>query len=129
MRFAYTIIYVSDVEVTLNFYVKAFGCTIRFLHENKQYGELETGSTVLAFASEECAGKNMGDFEVNSLENPRPAGFEVAFSTDDVQKAYAHALAAGARSVKEPAQKPWGQMVAYVLDVNGIIVEICSALS
>ena len=36
---------------TLDFYKKAFGFETRFLHESEQYGELDTGETVLAFAS------------------------------------------------------------------------------
>lgn len=51
MKFGYTIVYVSSVEETLAFYKEAFGFETRFLHESGQYGELETGETVLAFAS------------------------------------------------------------------------------
>lgn len=129
MKFAYTIIYVRDVEATLNFYVTAFNGTIRFLDDTKQYGELETGGTRLAFASEECAHENMGAFEKNSINKPLPAGFEIAFSTDDVQKAYEHAINSGARSLKPPLQKPWGQIVAFVLDLNGIVIELCTVLT
>lgn len=128
MKFAYTILYVHNVESTLNFYVKAFGCTSRFLHESKAYGELETGNTILSFADEALAKDNVGAFEKNELTKI-PAGFEIAFSTDDVQQAYEKALHAGAHSLQAPAQKPWGQLVAYVRDINGIIIEICSPLS
>jgi catechol 2,3-dioxygenase-like lactoylglutathione lyase family enzyme len=48
MKFGYTIIYVSDVQVSLTFFEKAFGFKIRFVHESG-YGELETGETTLAF--------------------------------------------------------------------------------
>lgn len=128
MKFAYTILYVQDVESTLNFYAKAFECTLRFLHESKAYGELETGNTTLAFVSESLAESNIGTFEKNNLDK-KPAGFEIAFVTDNVQQAYDHALQAGAHDLKSPAQKPWGQTVAYVKDNNGIIIEICSPLS
>jgi lactoylglutathione lyase len=128
MKFAYTILYVHDVESTLNFYIKAFGCTMRFLDETKAYGELETGNTTLAFASESLATSNVGTFEKNNLSKD-PAGFEIAFITDNVQHAYEHALNSGAQALQSPAQKPWGQLVAYVLDINGIIIEICSPLS
>jgi hypothetical protein len=30
--------------------------------------------------------------------------------------------------VKAPETKPWGQIVAYVRDNNGCIVEICSPI-
>ena len=28
-----------------------------------------------------------------------------------------------------PQEKPWGQVVAYVKDLNGIIVELCTSMS
>jgi lactoylglutathione lyase len=42
---------VPDVPVTLKFYEAAFGLTTRFLHESGENGELETGSTALAFSA------------------------------------------------------------------------------
>ncbi len=128
MKFAYTIIYVHNVEATLHFYIKAFGCTLRFLHDSKEYGELETQGVTLAFASESLVTSNVETFEKNS-SSKKPAGFEIAFTTDNVQQAYEHALSSGAHSLLSPTQKPWGQLVAYVRDINGIIVEICSPIS
>ena len=72
--------------------------------------------------------------EMNGIEFVRneidklPAGFEIALITDDVVTAYQKAIAAGAIAVKEPLQKPWGQLVAYVRDLNGILVELCSQM-
>lgn len=59
MKFGYTIVYVSSVEETLAFYKEAFGFETRFLHESGQYGELETGETVLAFASHALGEMNL----------------------------------------------------------------------
>lgn len=124
MQFGYTIIYVSDVESTLSFYEKAFNLKQSFLHESKQYGELNTGNTKLAFASEALAQANGIEFEKLS----KPSGFEIALITDDVQKAYQHAVKAGAVAVKEPIEKPWGQTIAYVRDRNGTLIEICTPI-
>ena len=33
---------------------------------------------------------------------------------------------AGATLVSAPENKPWGQMVAYVRDLDGFLVEICT---
>ena len=126
MKFVTTVIYVKNVEETLDFYVKAFGFSIGFLHPNKQFGSLTTGSTALAFASEESGRSYMGDFAPNSINNPLPYGFEVAFSTGDVQQAYDHAISCGALPIRAPEKRHWGQIIAYVRDLNGIIVEICS---
>lgn len=51
IRFGYTILYVSDVKSTLEFYETTFGIKSRLLTEEGDYGELETGETVFAFAS------------------------------------------------------------------------------
>ena len=56
------------------------------------------------------------------------AGFELAFVTDDPHTAYATAITAGAAAIAPPAEKPWGQVVAYVRDPNGCLVEICSPI-
>jgi lactoylglutathione lyase len=127
MRFGYTIIYVPDVEATMQFYKKAFNLNEAFLHESKQYGELSTGDTKLAFVSEALSEMNGVSFVKNSRKNTAP-GFEIALVADDVSKAYAHAVDAGAMIVTEPASKPWGQWVAYVRDNNGVLVEICSPI-
>jgi uncharacterized glyoxalase superfamily protein PhnB len=128
MKFGYTIIYVPDTEKALQFYENAFGFKIKFLHESKVYGELETGNTTLAFVQESLASANVGLFEKNNKNKPS-AGIEIAFVTQDVKKAYQQALKAGAQALKEPLTAPWGQEVAYVKDLNGVIIELCSPMS
>ncbi len=128
MKFGYTIIYVSDVEATINFYKNAFNLEQSFLHESKQYGELNTGNVKLAFASNSLAQSNGVTFLKNDV-NSDAAGFEIALIANDVKQSYNHALSNGATAIKEPTKKPWGQDVAYVRDLNGVIVEICSPMS
>lgn len=124
IRFGYTIVYVADVPATVAFWQTAFGLELRFAHE-AEYAELETGSTALAFATEAVATGNAGPFQPNRPELPA-AGFEVGLLTDDVPAAYGRAIGAGAVPVKPPSTKPWGQVVAYVRDPNGVLVELCT---
>jgi uncharacterized glyoxalase superfamily protein PhnB len=124
MKFGYTIIYVLDVLKTAEFYAAAFGLTARFVHESGAYAELETGETTLAFAQEDFA-PTAGQFALNR-PNAKASGAEVGFVTPDVAKAYQQALDAGAVSALPPQTKPWGQVVSYVRDLNGFLVEICS---
>ena len=126
MKFGYTILYVKDVEKTVAFYESAFVLKRKFVHENG-YGEMDTGETKLAFAGVELAMSNGVSFVPANPEGPAPA-VEVAFVTDDVQAAFAMAVKAGAVPVAEPKQKPWGQTVGYVRDLNGFLVEICSPM-
>jgi len=128
MHFGYTIIYVPDVPSTINFYKDAFNLAQSFLHESKQYGELNTGNTKLAFVSYSLAQSNGVKFIKNDLKGDAP-GFEIALVTNDVKQAYQYAIKNGAISINEPVIKPWGQEVAYVRDLNGIIVELCSPMS
>ena len=127
MKLGYAIVYVPDVPATLRHYEAAFGCETSMLHESNLYGELNTGDTVLAFAAHEMA-------EMNGIavEPCRPTdvaqGYELVFVTDDVETAYARALENGASQVKLPEAKPWGQVVGYVRDINGALIEIASPL-
>jgi uncharacterized glyoxalase superfamily protein PhnB len=126
MKFGYTILYVKNVEKAVAFYESAFGLKRKFVHESG-YGEMDTGDTKLAFASVDLATSNGVSFVQANPQGPSPA-VEIAFVTDDVQTACALAVKAGAVSVVEPKQKPWGQTVGYVRDPNGFLVEICSPM-
>ena len=129
MKFGYTIVYVPSVSEALAFYEKAFGFQTRFLHESGQYGELESGSTTLAFASHAMGEMNFGTHFVPVSASATPPGIELAFVTDDVPSAYAKAVAAGAEPLHGPAAKPWGQVVAYVRSLEGTLVELCSPVA
>jgi len=126
MKFKYTILYVEDVAATLNFFNKAFGFKQAMLHECGDYGELDTGPTVLSFSSLKLItdiGKSPG------RANPISPTFEIAFETDDVATALAKALDAGAKLIQDAEDMPWGQTTAYVSDNNGFLIEICSPIS
>jgi lactoylglutathione lyase len=126
MKFGYTIIYVPSVVTTMDFYKAAFGLKKRFLHESQLYGELDTGATTLAFADESMHESNEVFTQVNRSATPLPPGIEIALVTANVEQAYKQAINAGAIAVKAPQEKPWGQTVAFVRDINGVLVEICS---
>ena len=126
MQFGYTILYVEDVPATLAFYGKAFGLATRYTHESGSYGELETGTTALAFVSHTLL-RQIGKTPQSPVLD-RPTS-EIALVTDDVAAAVARATAAGAKLVQEATPMPWGQTIAYVGDCNGFLVEICTPVS
>ena len=128
MKFGYTIAYVRDVGETVGFWERAFGLKRRFVGENNEYGEMETGETTLAFASNSLGESNLpGGFRKNDPSEP-PAGVEIALVVEDVEVAFRSALEAGATKEAEPKTKPWGQIVAYVRDPDGLLVEIGSKM-
>lgn len=129
MQFGYTIIYVPEVEGSLRFFEQAFGFKRRFLHESGTYGELETGSTTLAFADHDLAEMNFPAGHVAAHSSPKPLGMELGLVTADVQAAHARALEHGARELAPPTSKPWGQTVSYVRCPDGTLVELCTPVS
>jgi lactoylglutathione lyase len=125
MQFGYTIFYVDNVSRTLAFYGSAFGLKTRFLHEGGDYGELETGATALAFASRQFMASIGKNPQAPDAKSP---AFEIALCTADVPAAIAQAVAAGAALVQSPKEMPWGQTVAYVTDLDGFLVELCTPM-
>jgi uncharacterized glyoxalase superfamily protein PhnB len=126
MKLGYTILYVSDVSGTISFYEKAFGFTRKFVTDDNNYGEIETGPTTLSFASFEMASSN-GLVVNQTLAHASPV--EIALVTDNVEVDFDKAVKAGATLVMNPTTKPWGQKVGYVKDNNNFIIEICSPIT
>ena len=123
MQLRYIILYVPDVGAAMDFYARAFGLELRFLHDGGDYGEMATGETRLAFSSialMQSLGKQVAH---EAPERPR---FELAFATDDVAAALQRALSAGAALVQGAKDMPWGQTISYVRAPEGTLVEICT---
>ncbi len=127
MKLGYTLFYVDDVEKTMNFYSSAFGLEKGFLHESKQYGEMITGETKIGFVHHDTAGSHGFEYERSRSTN-KPFAFEIGLITKDVEAAFKKAVKVGAVSMCAPVTKPWGQIVSYVRDCNGFLVEICSPM-
>jgi lactoylglutathione lyase len=128
MEFGYTIIYVPDVPKAAEFYERAFGLKRRSTDESGTYGEMETGTTVLAFASNELGKSNLPKGFRENKAAEVPAGIEIVFVTADVKRAYDLAVKHGAEALSAPEIKPWGQEVAYVRDLNGVAIELASPM-
>ena len=129
LKLGYTLFYVDDVEKSISFYKNAFGLESGFVDtENKQFGELITGSTKLGFVQHQTASSHGFQYERSSLAK-NPFAIEIGFISSDVQAAFDKAVAAGATPVSKPQQKPWGQTVGYVRDLNGFLVELCSEMT
>ncbi len=129
IKFAYTILYVQDVTKAVAFYENAFGFTRKFVTPENDYGELLVGETTLSFVSTTLAKSNLTDgFTESNLKN-KPFGIEIGFTTENVEETVSTALNAGATVVENPKTKPWGQTVAYVRDIDGFLIEICTPIS
>lgn len=102
--------------------------TRKFVTPENDYGELLVGETTLAFASIELANSNLKEGFQESRLHDKPFGIEIGFTTDDVEKTVAQAVDAGAIIVEKPLTKPWGQIVAYIRDLDGFLIEICTVM-
>jgi|TARA_R110002094_G_C4905973_1_gene210616 catechol 2,3-dioxygenase-like lactoylglutathione lyase family enzyme len=128
VKFGYTINYVRDVDIALSFFEKAFEMTRRFITDENDYGELNTGETVLAFASHELGLSNFSGGYISSTDSEKPLGIEIALITDDVSGIHQRAIQYGAVELKSPETKPWGQVVSYVRCPSGILIELCTPI-
>ncbi|MDA6069363.1 VOC family protein [Flavobacterium sp. AC] len=126
VKFGYTILYVQDVEASVGFYENTFDFSRKFVTPENDYGELNTGETTISFASKKLAAQNLKDGFIESNLEDKPFAIELGFITDNVGELVQKATSFGAILVKEPTQKPWGQIVAYVRDLDGFLIEICT---
>jgi len=126
VKFGYTILYVEDVQKSIEFYENTFGFSRKFITPENDYGELSTGETTISFASKKLAAQNLKDGFIESNLEDKPFAIELGFITDNVVELVQKATSFGAVLIKEPTQKPWGQIVAYVRDLDGFLIEICT---
>jgi len=128
MKYGYTIIYVEDVGETIEFYEKAFGFQRKFITPENDYGELLSGATTIAFATLALGHSNFKKGFEPLSNNGKPMGIELAFVTEDIDKDFQKAKAAGAVVYERIVEKPWGQKVGYLRDNNGLLIEVCTPI-
>jgi predicted enzyme related to lactoylglutathione lyase len=118
---------VDDFPTSFHFYRHVLGFTPQ--SEEQSSGpyacfKFDDGGTDLALFSRELMAQGVG-----AAAGPR--GTEdhavLVLRVDDVDAAYAKAVADGAQSAAEPADQPgWGMRVAHLRAPEGTLVEICS---
>ncbi|TWI02997.1 putative glyoxalase superfamily protein PhnB [Luteimonas cucumeris] len=129
MKLAHVVVYLADVEQTLDFYQRAFALPIRMKHEIDgavAYAELDMEGTTLGFASHWLGELNLGRQYQPVSTSGKPFGQTLVFVTDDVRASLARAIAAGAGIVAAPRTRPWGQTVACIRAIEGTLIELCS---
>ncbi|MBS1731020.1 MAG: VOC family protein [Bacteroidetes bacterium] len=128
LEFKYTILYVDDVSTTLDFYCKAFDFKIKFISPDNSYGELNTGFATLSFATKSHAKLHLKNGFIESNLTNKPFGIEIGFVTDNVEATINQAIKSGAKIVEHPVTTSWGQVIAYVRDPDGFLIEICTPI-
>lgn len=126
VKFGYTILYVSDVSKSIEFYERAFDFERKFITPENDYGELLTGETTISFVSKKLANSNLKNGFIESSQKDNPFGIQLALVAENVQAIIDKALEFGAILTEQPIQKPWGQTVGYIRDIDGFLLEICT---
>jgi uncharacterized glyoxalase superfamily protein PhnB len=129
VKFGYTILYVSDVTKSVEFYESAFGFSRKFITPENDYAELLTGETTISFVSKELANSNLKNGFLMIKQANKPFGIELALVTENVQEIIDKAVECGAIIEEKPIEKPWGQTVGYIRDVDGFLLEICTPIN
>ena len=76
VKFGYTIVYVEDVQKSIEFYENTFGFSRKFITPENDYGELSTGETTISFASKKLAAQNLKDGFIESNLEDKPFAIE-----------------------------------------------------
>ncbi|MFC3034217.1 VOC family protein [Pseudoalteromonas fenneropenaei] len=122
-----TVIYVDNVEEVLDFYYQAFGLSTLGLNDSGDYGELDTGEVVLAFAAHPLAQSQFKQNYIRCQPKQPALGFELVLQCDNVTECYDRAVAAGAEPFSPPVTK--GEHIqAYVRAIEGTLVALVSVL-
>lgn len=129
VHLGYVFLFVEDVPAAVSFYERAFGLNCRYLDEEAMFAELDTGATVLAFAQDDFASEANGIRHRRNAPDQEAPGLSFTLVSDDVAADWTRAVEAGATPVEPPAAKPWGQLVGYLRDPHGFIVEVASAVN
>jgi lactoylglutathione lyase len=119
-RLGYAILFVSDLEGSIQFYRDLLGLPFRFANES--YAEFGTDGAKFALYSRSHLPELIG-VEAPSGEPPWPQG-EVAFFSADVDAEHERLSAAGVRVLAPPTDRPWGERTLHIADPDGYVVEL-----
>src|SRR5579875_3063055 len=99
------------------FYVKAFGAKEKLRMPNQEgrtaHAEIQIGDSIVMMADE------APQIEAFSIEHFGGSPVSLLLYTENCDAAYAQALAAGATSIREPADQPYGDRMSGVRDPFG----------
>ena len=127
-RNAHPIVYTEDLGRALAFYRDRLGFeqTFQFPPEGEAvFVALALGPSELSLADITGPDEGAHGRPLRPVSGHR---FEICIYASDVDAAVADLRTAGAPVLKEPADQPWGERMAYVADPDGNPVMICAPL-
>lgn len=107
----------KNCSEAIAFYTKAFGATEKFRMPDKDgrivHAEIQIGDSVVMMADE------APQMDAFSVEHFGGSPVSLLIYTGDCDGMYAQAVAAGAKSLREPADQPYGDRMSGVKDPFG----------
>jgi len=107
----------QNTRQAMDFYARVFGATEKLCMKSPegriQHAEILIGGSVLMMADENP------EIEAFAASHYGGSPISLMVYVDDCDATYAQALAAGATSLREPADQPYGDRMAGVLDPFG----------
>jgi len=118
----YTMIVVSDMQRSVEFYRDKLGIPLKF--ESPDWTEFATGSTTLALHGGGVAGPPQGD------PSKRAGACSIGFNVDDVDKTYQELQERGIRFVMPPTQREGeGIRLAVAIDPDGLPISFAQLIA
>lgn len=119
-------LFVNDMATMIRFYRDVLGFEIKEGEDTSNVYLVKDGTLFLLYGRQDFEKMTSRKYEYIKGLNGH---FEIALYVDtfeEVDKAYADAIAKGAVSVLEPETEPWGQRTCYIADPEGNLIEIGS---
>lgn len=119
-------LFVNDMGKMIRFYRDVLGFEIKESEDTSNVYLVKDGTLFLLYGRNDFEKMTSRKYEYIKGMNGH---FEIALYVDtfeEVDKAYADAIAKGAVSVLAPETEPWGQRTCYIADPEGNLIEIGS---
>ncbi len=121
------LIAVSDLDVSVEFYTRALGATVRLRLQH--YALLEAGTQRLHLAVTACPPPDRPQIALAPASTPDSRPFLLVLQVRDCDSAAESIAALGAQVLGPPTVPPWGgERRCFALDPDGHLLELNQAL-
>jgi lactoylglutathione lyase len=119
----YTMVIVSDMKRSVEFYRDKLGIPLKF--ESPEWTEFATGSTTLALHG----GGVAREYQDTGDQSKTAGSCSIGFNVDDVDKTYEELKAKGLRFVMPPTQREGeGIKLAVAIDPDGLPISFAQLI-
>jgi len=121
----YVVLFVENFDAMMEFYTEKVGLPVRLIAEG--YAEFAVEGAKLALLARWRLPELVGQ---DHLERPTPGahGSAVTVLVEDVDRTHRSMAERGVRFLGTPADRPWGQRSAYLIDPEGHLIELATNL-